>query len=63
MTDAPAVHLEAATLRLGRKLLWEQIALTVPQGEFLAVLGSNGSGKTSLLRSILGLQPLSAGRV
>lgn len=63
MTDAPAVHLDGATLRLGRKLLWEQLALTVPQGEFLAVLGSNGSGKTSLLRSILGLQPLTDGRV
>lgn len=63
MTDEPALRLEGATLRLGHKLLWEQLTLTVPQGEFLAVLGSNGSGKTSLLRSFLGLQPLTAGLV
>ncbi len=63
MIDAPAVHLEAAAIRLGRKLLWEQLTLTVPQGEFLAVLGPNGSGKTSLLRAFLGLQPLTSGRV
>ncbi len=63
MIDAPAVHLEGASLRFGRKLLWEQLALTVPQGEFLVVLGPNGSGKTSLLRSLLGLQGLTSGRV
>ncbi len=63
MTEAPALRLDAATLWLGRKPLWEQLTLTVPHGEFLAVLGPNGSGKTSLLRSFVGLQPLTAGRV
>lgn len=63
MTDAPALRLDGATLRLGHKLLWEQLTLTVPHGEFLAVLGPNGSGKTSLLRSLLGLEPLTSGRI
>lgn len=63
MTDAAVLRLESATLWLGRRLLWDQLALAVPPGEFLAVLGPNGSGKTSLLRALLGLQALTSGRV
>jgi len=63
MTDPPALGFTHAALRLGRKTLWDELSLTVPRGEFLAVLGPNGSGKTSLLRTLLGLQPLSRGHV
>ncbi len=59
----PAVWLEHASLRLGGRTVWEGLSLTVPGGECLAVLGPNGAGKTSLLRVLLGLQPLSGGRV
>jgi len=39
------------------------VTLTVAQGSVTAVLGANGAGKTSLLRTISGLQAASAGRV
>lgn len=58
----PAIHLEDAALGFGARTLWSGLDLTVRPGEFLAVLGPNGSGKTSLLKVLLGLQPLSAGR-
>jgi zinc/manganese transport system ATP-binding protein len=57
------ISLRHATLRLGGRTLWDGLSLDVAAGEFLAVLGPNGSGKTSLLRVLLGLQHLSAGSV
>ena len=37
--------------------------LTVPQGEFLAVMGASGSGKTTLLNCLSGLDEIDQGRV
>lgn len=60
---APRVELENATVRLGERTLWSALDLTVADGEFLAVLGPNGTGKTTLLKVLLGLLPLSEGVV
>jgi zinc/manganese transport system ATP-binding protein len=57
------VSLRDATLGYGERILWSGLNLDVAPGEFLAVLGPNGSGKTSLLRVLLGLQPLTSGSV
>lgn len=64
MTELPpAIAADGATLAFGGRGLWEDLSLNVPPGEFLAVLGPNGAGKTSLLRVLLGLQPLTAGTI
>ncbi|WP_436493376.1 metal ABC transporter ATP-binding protein [Actinokineospora sp. HUAS TT18] len=60
---AAAVALRGARLSYGDRVLWDGLDLDVRPGEFIAVLGPNGSGKTSLLRVLLGLQQLSAGTV
>ncbi|MFF3316393.1 metal ABC transporter ATP-binding protein [Streptomyces sp. NPDC003035] len=60
---SPAVCLRGAELSHGDRLLWRDLDLDVRPGEFLAVLGPNGSGKTSLLRVLLGRQPLTSGSV
>ncbi len=60
---APAIQLDGAALQFGDRRLWTDLTLRVSAGEFLAVLGPNGSGKTSLLKVLLGLQRLSSGTV
>ena len=43
--------------------LWSGLDLAVDGGEIVCVLGPNGVGKSTLLRTILGTQPLSQGSV
>jgi zinc/manganese transport system ATP-binding protein len=51
------------SLRFGERVLWENLSFALEHGELLAVLGPNGTGKTSLLRILLGLLEPSAGSV
>ncbi|GAB2584286.1 metal ABC transporter ATP-binding protein [Microlunatus antarcticus] len=62
-TAAPVLSISDAALGYGDRLLWAGLDLDVVAGQFVAVLGPNGSGKTSLLRAILGTQPLTRGRI
>lgn len=43
--------------------LFEDFSLTVEQGQFVSVVGSNGSGKTSLLNIICGSIPVDSGSI
>jgi zinc/manganese transport system ATP-binding protein len=55
------ISLRGAALSFGDRVLWQGLDLDVRPGEFLAVLGPNGSGKTSFVRALLGQRQLSVG--
>lgn len=52
-----------AVVRYGPVTAVDDVDLDVAPGEILALLGGSGSGKSSLLRAIAGLEPLAAGTV
>jgi ABC-2 type transport system ATP-binding protein len=60
---AALVETEALGIRYGRARVLDGVSLSVPEGCVFALLGRNGSGKSSLLRVLLGERPPSAGRV
>jgi len=56
---APLVTFDRATLGYGRRVVLTDISFEMPEGDFLGLVGPNGSGKTTIVRAILGtLQPL-----
>jgi len=59
----PAVRFERVTLSYGERSIWSDLSLDIAPGTLVAILGPNGSGKTSLLRAILGLVTPSTGRI
>ena len=57
------LEVEALRTEYGPVTAVDGVSLSVAKGQVIAVLGANGAGKTSLLRTISGLVPARAGRV
>jgi branched-chain amino acid transport system ATP-binding protein len=57
------LEVDGLTSGYGRITILNGVSLSVAAGEFMGVLGHNGMGKTTLLRTLMGLIPTSAGRV
>ena len=47
----------------GNKVVIKDLDLEVYEGEFLTLLGSSGCGKTTILRAIAGLDPVTEGQI
>lgn len=63
MTDTPVLAVSNATVSFDGRRVLDDVSFAIAPGEFTGLIGSNGVGKTTLLRVILGLQKTSAGTI
>jgi phospholipid/cholesterol/gamma-HCH transport system ATP-binding protein len=61
--DRPIIRVRGLVTRLGGRVLHDDLELDVRRGEVLGVVGGSGSGKSMLLRSIVGLQRPASGTI
>ena len=59
--ETSLVELRDVTVDYGKRVALEQVSLNIWPGEFMAIVGPNGGGKTTLLRTILGMIPITSG--
>ena len=57
------IRLRNVTVAYGDRVILDNINLDIHQGETLAILGASGSGKSTILRLIIGLQKPTKGQV
>ena len=57
------LNLRDVSIGYGRLRILENLEFAVERGDYLALVGSNGTGKTTLLRTLLGLLPPLAGDI
>lgn len=59
----PVVKISHLTVRYDEYIALSNVCLDVAQNEFLGIIGPNGGGKSTLLKAILGLVPITDGEV
>ena len=57
------IRIESLDVSYGDVPVLHGIDLAVAPGEFIALLGASGCGKTTLLRALAGFIPVAAGRI
>jgi phospholipid/cholesterol/gamma-HCH transport system ATP-binding protein len=63
LNAAPVIEVDSIVTRFGAQTVHDGVSFGVPRGQIAAVIGGSGSGKSVLLREIIGLQRPTEGRV
>lgn len=63
MKSEPVVQLRNVTKKIGLKTIIHPISLDIHKGKVFGLLGSNGAGKTTIIRMIVGLASITQGQI
>ncbi|MEH7906169.1 ABC transporter ATP-binding protein [Rhizobium laguerreae] len=59
----PILIIDKLHIGYGDKVVISDLSLEIHEGEFVALLGASGSGKSSVLRTLAGFHPVMSGRI
>lgn len=62
-TPTDAIVFRDAAIRRGDRMIWQHGDFAIPAGSVTAIVGTNGTGKTTMMKAELGLIPLASGSV
>jgi ABC-2 type transport system ATP-binding protein len=57
------LHVESVSVQIGSRRILSDVGLRARAGEITAVIGPNGAGKTTFLEAVVGLRPVTTGRI
>jgi branched-chain amino acid transport system ATP-binding protein len=57
------LEIDNLTVRYGKSTAISDVSLRVPEGSVISIIGANGSGKSTVLRALAGLAPLTEGEI
>ena len=62
--ETPAcIEFDDACVKRGGHVIWQHGTFSIPQGSVTAIVGTNGAGKTTMMKAELGLIPTAHGSI
>jgi branched-chain amino acid transport system ATP-binding protein len=57
------LEIKSIAVHYGKSMAVEDISIRVSEGAVVSIIGANGAGKTTILRALAGLKPLTSGEI
>lgn len=57
------LEMKDISVHYGKSMALQEVSLWVGQGDAVSIIGANGAGKSTILRALFGIAPLSAGEI
>jgi len=58
-----AIDISQLSVRLGKTEILHEVSVTIPKGRIVALLGPSGTGKTTLVKAVMGMIPFTSGSI